>query len=120
MNNLDTRTKIEDQLAYQLMQLIVRDPMDTKAFDMGLIDNQGKIIREPETDEEEAELTLLDKTTFYIRRLLAGKVNRMKNFATIHMTGDIEVTDTFMLRGSTMKDAGRIDRMDRAFLKRNP
>lgn len=116
--NTSRKIKIEDQLAYQLTQLIIRDPKDTKAFDLGLVDADGHILREPENEEEQAELTLLDKTTFYLRRLLGQKVNRLKNFASIHMDGDIEVTDTFVLRGSALKDAGKITRMDRAFTDR--
>lgn len=118
VHDLAARKKIEEQFAYQLLQLIIRDPKETAAFEMGLVNEDGQIIREPETPEEEVELTLLDKSTFYLRRLLAGKLNRLKNFATIHTSGDIEITDTFMLRGAVSKDKSKIDRIDKAFSRK--
>ena len=53
------------------------------AFKTGLINNTGKLLREPETDKEKASLTILDKFMFKMKRIMGGKMSQLNNFLFI-------------------------------------
>jgi len=44
-----------------------------RAYELGLIDEKGKIIKKPETSEEKDSLTLLDKFIMKVKRLIKTK-----------------------------------------------
>lgn len=83
MSNL---SKIDSILAFIFIKSIVTNPMTTKAFELGLIDEYGRIIKTPTTDDENNALTVLDKLGFKIRRMLGSKLSELSSFAYVKTT----------------------------------
>lgn len=83
MTNL---SKIDSVLAFIFVKSIITNPMTTKAFELGLIDDKGRVIKSPETDDEHAALTVLDRLGFKIRRLLSSKLSELSSFAYVKTT----------------------------------
>lgn len=80
---MTTRKNIDSILSYILIKSIMTNPMSTKAYDLGLIDEKGNIIKEPETEDEQDALTVLDKIGFKIRRMLGSRISELSSFAYI-------------------------------------
>ena len=80
---MTTRKNIDSILSYILIKSIMTNPMSTKAYDLGLIDEKGNIIKEPETEDEQDALTVLDKIGFNIRRMLGSRISELSSFAYI-------------------------------------
>lgn len=80
---MSSRKKIDSVLAYVLIKSIMTNPMSTDAYDLGLIDEKGNTIKEPETDEEEEALTVLDKVGFKLRRMLGSRLSEFSSFAYV-------------------------------------
>jgi hypothetical protein len=70
-------------LAYVLMKSILTNPQATLAYSLGLIDNKGHVIKEPETHDEKESLTVLDKLGFKLRRMLGARISELSSFAYI-------------------------------------
>ena len=80
---MTTRKNIDSILSYILIKSIMTNPMSTKAYDLGLIDEKGNTIKEPETEDEQDALTVLDKIGFKIRRMLGSRISELSSFAYI-------------------------------------
>ena len=80
---MTSRKNIDSILSYILIKSIMTNPMSTKAYDLGLIDEKGNIIKEPETEDEQDALTVLDKIGFKIRRMLGSRISELSSFAYI-------------------------------------
>jgi len=50
------------------------------AYKIGLIDAQGKVLKEPENAEERRALTLVDRMALEFRKVAAGRVPVLKTF----------------------------------------
>lgn len=80
---MTTRKNIDSVLSYVLIKSIMTNPMSTKAYELGLIDEKGNTIKEPETDDEQDALTVLDKIGFKLRRMLGSRISELSTFAYI-------------------------------------
>ena len=89
-----------EYLAYLMMAMIARDPKQTKAYKLGLVDGDGKVIKEAKTSAEKEALNPLEETAMTIHRIMGSKVRtlRMKMARQGKNVGDI-ATD-FLLVGS--------------------
>jgi hypothetical protein len=61
---------VDSVLAYRILTLLTTPFRGTPAFKLGIIDSQGKLIREPRTDAEKDAYTLLDRLVFRVKQLL--------------------------------------------------
>jgi hypothetical protein len=77
------KNDIDSILAYVLMKSVLTNPQATDAYALGLIDEKGTIIKEPETDEEKESLTVLDKLGFKLRRMLGSRISELSSFAYV-------------------------------------
>jgi hypothetical protein len=64
-------TALVDRLAKPIRSL--------PAYSMGLIDAQGKILKEPENKEERRALSNLDKVALFMRQSMGGRVMYIYN-----------------------------------------
>ena len=85
---MTTRKNIDSILAYVLIKSIMTNPMTTDAYELGLIDEKGNIIKEPETEEEQEALTVLDKIGFKIRRMLGSRISELSSFVYVKSIPD--------------------------------
>ena len=91
MANLGTdlqKQRVDDVLSFLVIKKLMTPVKKTKAFKLELVDSQGRIVRQPETDEEKATLTLFDKFMFKIKRLLGGKISQLNNFLYVQTLGN--------------------------------
>lgn len=72
--NLYTSMVAEAFITSYLLKKLKTSYVDTKAFDMGVINESGQLIRKPITPEEKAAYTILDSFIFKIKRFLGEKL----------------------------------------------
>lgn len=80
MAKLEHKINIDTILSYILIKKLVTPIVRTDAYKLGLVNNAGKVIREPETPNEVGAMTLLDKVAFKLKRLLGSKLLNLNNF----------------------------------------
>lgn len=73
-----------------LVRKIIKPIQKTDAFNLGLIDAKGKLLKKPGTKEEKNAYTILDKFVFKIKRLLGHKVSAMATFLLLLSDKDFE------------------------------
>ena len=56
--------------AFRFLRLLTTPWTKTGAYKMGLIDDNGKVIRKPETSEEKSKYNIFHKLVFNIKRML--------------------------------------------------
>lgn len=77
---MDDISNIDSVITYIFLKKLMTPVLKTKAFKLNLVNNMGKTIKQPETDEEQKALTLLDKFIFKVRRLLGSKLSLLHAF----------------------------------------
>jgi len=78
MNN--QRENIDNIISYILIKKLVTPITRTKTYSLGLVNNAGRVIKEPETEAERHALTVLDKLVFKLKRLLGSKLINLNSF----------------------------------------
>jgi hypothetical protein len=73
---------------------------NTEAFRLKLVDNAGRVIKEPVTPQEKNALTLLDKLILKMKRLLGTRVSNLYNFLYLQTLGQ-NVYNNLIVMGST-------------------
>lgn len=71
---------IDSVILFIVIKKIVTPITRTDAYKFGLVDNAGKVIKIPKTDEEKEALTTLDKFIFKLKRLLGAKLTVLNKF----------------------------------------
>jgi hypothetical protein len=84
MDNNEQTQNLDNVIAFIVIKKLVTPVEATDAFQKGLIDKTGRIIKMPETDEENSALTTLDKFIFKLKRLLGAKISQLNNFMYLH------------------------------------
>lgn len=70
------KQEVESVIAFIFMQKLLTNPRATLAFDLGLIDANNNIIKEPETEEEIDSLTDLDYIILKLKRMLGSRISQ--------------------------------------------
>lgn len=102
--NLEKRVNIDSVMVYMFLKKIMTPIVKTPAYKMGLVNNVGKMIREPETDEEKSALTILDKFIFKLRRLLGSRVSNLNNFLFVQTLNN-DFYNKLIVKGSVEQRA---------------
>lgn len=61
---------VDNAIAFKILKMLVTKFEDTKAFKLGIIDQDGKKIKDPVTDDEKNAYDLLDKLVFSLKRII--------------------------------------------------
>ena len=96
-------------ISYDILKRLLSDPKTTDAYKLGLIDERGEIIREPETQEEEEALTTLDVLLLKIKELLGGRIATLRKYMYVKNFDDSVIEDIVLRTES---------KADREYLKR--
>ena len=81
---------VDNLLAWRILSMLVKPFKDTKAFELGIIDEKGKILKKANTLSTSAEkesYTYLHRLVFSLKRMLAklpGGDNRFKSIAAAY------------------------------------
>lgn len=78
---------VDALVTYLFLKKLMTPFFNMPAYKMKLIDNAGRIIKEPMTDQEKEALTLLDKLILKIKRLLGTRVSNLYNFLYLQTLG---------------------------------
>ena len=102
--NLKNKEKVDSVLSYVFLKKLIKPIQKTEAFKLGLVDTQGKTIKEPETAEEKLSLSTFDKVMFKIKRLLGGRLATLNSFIYLNSLDD-DFYDQMIITGSLSKKA---------------
>ncbi len=95
---------LDQVLTYVLVQKLLTRVSKTDAYRLGLIDNNGKVIKNPETQEEKDSLGMLDKFIFKLKRMLGPKINVLSNFLYVNSL-DNDITKYLTVKGGVQNRA---------------
>ena len=74
------RENVDNIISYILIKKLVTPITRTKSYQLKLVNNAGRVIKEPETEAERHALTVLDRLIFKLKRLLGGKLINLNSF----------------------------------------
>jgi hypothetical protein len=97
--NIDKKEKVDGVVTYMVLKKLLTPVVKTKAYKLGLVNHNGKILKEPETDEEKEALTILDKIMFKIKRLLGPKTSNLNIFLYLQSM-EKDFTDNIVVMGN--------------------
>ena len=99
MDIAQQRQNIDSVITFLFIKKLVTPIVKTPAFKLGLVSCAGKVVKEPDTEEEHMALTILDRITFKIKRLLGGKLSTLNNFLYT-TTQSQDMYNKVVIRGS--------------------
>jgi hypothetical protein len=91
---------VDALVTYLFLKKLMTPFFSSDAYKLKLIDNAGRIIKEPVTDAEKSALTLLDKFVLKIKRLLGSRISNLYNFLYLQTLGQ-NVYNNLIVMGST-------------------
>jgi hypothetical protein len=109
--SLANKEKIEKVLSFIVIKKLIKPISKTDAFKLGLVDKTGKLIKDPETDEEKQAFSVFDKIIFKIKRLLGSRISQLNTFIYLQSIDD-DFLNNIVVTGSLSKRAA-VNRMTR-------
>lgn len=88
MQDYQPNQDVDDVTTFVVMKKLVAKTIYTDAYKLGLVDRNGFIIREPETEIEKQALTSLDRLVFQIKTIIGGRINRFSRFQYLNQLPD--------------------------------
>ncbi len=80
----DRIQNVSDVVMAVMLRKLMQPASQTKAFRLGLIDSQGRRLREPKNKTEENAITSLDMLVWKLQRMLGARVNQLAQFAYLN------------------------------------
>jgi hypothetical protein len=82
--NLSTHNRsVDNALVFIILKGLTTLPTQTKAFRLGLIDKNGKLIRKPKTEAEHQSISNLDLLFYKLRQWLAPRIQYLNGISWI-------------------------------------
>lgn len=94
------KTDVDALVTYIFLKKLMTPVFNTDAFKMKLVDNAGRVIKEPVTQQEQDALTLLDRLILKMKRLLGPRVSNLYNFLYLQTLG-MNAYNNLIVMGST-------------------
>lgn len=95
---------VDALVTYLFLKKLMTPVFNTEAFRLKLVDNAGRIIKEPVTPQEKSALTLLDKLILKMKRLLGTRVSNLYNFLYLQTLGQ-NMYNNLIVMGTTAQRA---------------
>ena len=109
---------IDNVLVYIFLKNLMTAPSTTKAYKLGLIDREGKILREPKTQEENDSISNLDLFTAQLRKWMRPYMNRLSKMSWVRsMDSNYRIqnalgnSDSLSKRATVMRVNDELDRI---------
>jgi chemotaxis signal transduction protein len=93
------RNDIDSIITFILVKKLVTPIVRSDAYKLGLVNNSGKILREPVGEDEREALTILDKIVFKLKRLLGNKIINLQSFLYLQ-TMNQQMYNKLIVKGS--------------------
>ena len=97
--NSNNINNIDSIISYLLIRKLICPIIKSKAYQLGLVDITGKVIKEPSNPTEESALTVLDKLVFKLKRLLGTKLLVLNKFMYINTLNN-SMYDKLVVKGN--------------------
>jgi len=91
---------VDALVTYLFLKKLMTPVFNTEAFRLKLVDNAGRVVKEPVTPQEKSALTLLDKLILKMKRLLGTRVSNLYNCLYLQTLGQ-NVYNNLIVMGST-------------------
>lgn len=104
------KSNVDTIMSYILIKKLVTPIARSDAYKLKLVNGAGKVIKEPQTKEQEA-LTLLDRIVFKLKRLLGTRLINLNNFLYLQTVNN-DFYNKLVVRG-TIKQRAEIQRIAR-------
>jgi hypothetical protein len=98
------RSDIDSIITFILIKKLVTPIVRSDAYKLGLVNNSGKILREPVGDDERESLTILDKIVLKLKRLLGNKIINLQSFLYLQ-TMNQQMYNKLIVKGSVEQRA---------------
>ena len=109
---------IDNVLVYIFLKNLMTAPTTTKAYKLGLIDRDGKLLREPKTQEENDSISNLDLFTAQLRKWMRPYMNRLAKMSWVRsMDSNYRIqnalgnADSLSKRATVMRVNDELDRI---------
>lgn len=109
---------IDNVLVYIFLKNLMTAPSTTKAYKLGLIDREGKLLREPKTQEENDSISNLDLFTAQLRKWMRPYMNRLSKMSWVRsMDSNYRIqnalgnSDSLSKRATVMRVNDELDRI---------
>ena len=109
---------IDNVLVYIFLKNLMTVPSTTKAYKLGLIDKDGKLLREPKTAEENDSISNLDLFTAQLRKWMRPYMNRLSRMSWVRsMDSNYRIqnalgnSDSLSKRATVMRVNDELDRI---------
>lgn len=79
---------VDNVLVYVFLKALTTVPTRTTAYSLGLIDKDGRLIRQPKTKEENDSISNLDLLMFKMRKWLASRLQYLSTVSWIKGIGN--------------------------------
>lgn len=87
-SNLQKKENLDNVISYIILKKLLLPVQKTEAYTLGIVDNQGRKLRDPENPEEKYVYTTLDNLIFRLKRELGSKLNKLNNFLYVKVFDD--------------------------------
>ena len=98
-----------------LMKNLSAPYTESRAYALKLIDENGTILRKPETDEEKAAFTILDEYTLTIKKLLGNKIDLVNSMASMKIQESMTMDNYKIIVESKLNYAEEFKKLGEAF-----
>jgi len=109
MASAEHKQNVDTIMSYILVKKLVTPIVRTDAYKLKLVNQAGKVVKEPTNDREHEALTLLDRIIFKLKRLLGGKLLNLNNFLYLQTINN-DFYNKLVVRG-TIKQRAEIQRI---------
>tara|TARA_Y100000310_G_C20704329_1_gene833660 strand:- start:26973 stop:27398 length:426 start_codon:yes stop_codon:yes gene_type:complete len=99
-----SRENIDNIISYILIKKLVTPIIKTKAYSLGLVNNAGRVVKSPDTENERQALTVLDRLIFKLKRLLGSKLINLNSFLYLSTLSN-DFYNKLIVRGSVNQRA---------------
>jgi hypothetical protein len=99
MAKTEHKRNIDTILLYLLIKKLTQPITKSEAFKLKLVNNVGKVIKEPKTEKEQQALTLLDRFCYKLKRLLNVKLITLNNYLYLQILNN-DFYNKLIVKGS--------------------
>ena len=103
---------VDNALVFIFLKMLMTLPTRTKAYRLGIIDKDGRLIRQPKTKEEEDCISNLDLLMFKIRKWLASRVQYLSSVSWLKGTDNTIRLQNYFSNAETVARQYQVQRIN--------
>ena len=103
---------VDNALVFIFLKMLTTLPTRTKAYRLGIIDKDGRLIRQPKTKEEEDCISNLDLLMFKIRKWLASRVQYLSSVSWLKGTDNTIRLQNYFSNAETVARQYQVQRVN--------